>query len=352
MINTFNSTPATPKQQKVRPKRGLTESAMKQFSKVKCWVSDNLKSARPTKPRSTGPMPRALDMPPSNVTSGPRKVAFSLPHETQQSMVTGCRMRKACPSTDIILCLCTAIRNARALHECLGVLVSTDNTKHRLWIPERSECAHSSHSATIVTLAEILRLPPPSIKERLKLGVKLASSVLQLHETQWLGERWSKQDIKFITPAETRTLTSPMIAAPFIHQNFVLQNTPSLENSIEASIVACNPSLYSLGIVLIELWHWKDLKCLQGSVSTDSGQDAEREHLAAFHLAKELYDEAGEKYGEAVRRCIQGLDTRETSLEKEEFKNKVYSEIVQPLEDNLEIFSGKSIADIFDISKG
>ena len=322
------------------------------IDKMKLWAQDSVKpalarSTRGSRSRSTSPMPGVPDTPPSCATSSSSRVAFSLPHGTQRSMAA---VHKASPSTDIISCLCTAIRNAGALYECLGVLVSTDNKKHRLWIPERPRCIHLSCSTKAMTLAEVLYLPPPSMKERLKLGVKLASSVLQLHKTQWLGERWSKQDIRFIIPAETLTSRNLIIESPFLYQNFVPHApvTPPPENSIQTSIVPCNPSLYSLGIVLIELWHWKDLQCLQGTVSTSSGQDARAEFFTAFQLAKELHDEAGKYYGEAVRRCIQGLDTLETSLEKEEFKNKVYSEIVRPLEENLETFLGKPIAAIFD----
>ena len=330
---------------------------MGQFGKMKCWVQDNVKPARSTRSsRSTSPMPMDLDTPPSSVTSGLKKADFALPHRTQRNIATGCRARKARPSADIISCLCTAIRDAGAFHECLGVLVSTDNKTHRLWIPERPNCIHFSCSAKTVTLAEILCLPPPSTKERLKLGVKLASSVMQLHKTQWLGEKWSKQDIRFIIPAETRTSRSPMIGNPFLHQSFVPPNAPLPESATQASIVPCNQSLYSLGIVLVELWHWKDLQSLHAGVSAGLGTgqdlDTRTEYFTASKLAKELHDEAGENYGEAVRRCIQGLDTRETSLEEEEFKNKVYSEIIRPLEENLEIFTGKPIADIFDHKGG
>ncbi|KAF8417858.1 hypothetical protein EV426DRAFT_352996 [Tirmania nivea] len=350
------NSPATPKEHKIKPQRGLTVSAiMEQFGKMKYWLQDNVEPARPTRnfrSRNTSPMPAVPDIPPSSVTSGPNKVAIALPRGTQRSVATAYKLRKASPSADIISCLCTAIRSAGVLHGCLGVLVSTDNKKHRLWIPERPDYIHLSCSAKAVTLAELLYFPSPSRKERLKLGVKLASSVLQLHKTQWLGERWSKHDIRFIISVETCTSRSPIIENPFLHQYFIPPNTSSTKNSIQLSIVPCNPSLFSLGIVLIELWHWKDLQCLQRSVSTDSstGWDARTEFFTALQLAKELHDEAGENYGEAVRRCIQGLDTRETNLEQEGFKNKVYAEIVRPLEENLAIFTGKSIPEIFGMS--
>lgn len=61
-------------------------------------------------------------------------------------------------------------------------------------------------------------------------------------------------------------------------------------------------------------------------------------YMTALNLIDELYDDAGNKYGDAVRRCIQGLDCRETNLEKEDFKKEVHEKIMGPLKENLETF--------------
>ena len=61
-----------------------------------------------------------------------------------------------------------------------------------------------------------------------------------------------------------------------------------------------------------------------------------------------LYDDAGDIYGDIVRRCIIGLDRRQNQLEEDAFKDEVYLKIIQPLEEYLKIFCDQeSLAKIF-----
>jgi len=318
------------------------------------WVQEKTGGSRGWKSRSASPMPGSTHTIQQRDTKNPRKVTFGLPDASRDPPcpTPSNRIQQGILADNIIQCLCTSICNATEADACLGVLVSRDDRKHRVWIPRRL-CVTAN--CKFLTLAEMLSLPHEPLKlERLKLGVKLASSVMQLHTTEWLGESWSKEDIKFFLQLELDERRKSVIDYPFLHQNFLQPNTadsPS-QDAVEASLIPCNQRLYSLGIVLIELWHWKGFECLRrvalpGPGITDNGDGSGNEYFAALRLAKQLYQDAGASYGEAVRRCIQGLDTSETSLENDEFKDKVYSEIVRPLETNLETFSGKRIAEIF-----
>jgi len=56
---------------------------------------------------------------------------------------------------------------------------------------------------------------PPSFELRLRLGVKLASSVMQLHGSQWLNETWVRDDIFFI-----QGRTGSLIEKPFVNRSF------------------------------------------------------------------------------------------------------------------------------------
>ena len=71
-------------------------------------------------------------------------------------------------------------------------------------------------------------------------------------------------------------------------------------------------------------------------------------YVKAQMLMDQLYDDAGDFYGDIVRRCIIGLDHKETQLENEAFKNEVYLKILQPLEKHLELFCNEPIAKIFE----
>ena len=91
----------------------------------------------------------------------------------------------------------------------------------------------------------------------------------------------------------------------------------------------------------MELWFWKRLEDLHedtdaGSAITDLTDT--RAHAAAAARINELYDDAGERYSDAVRRCIFGLDHRELNLESDDFKREVCQKVIGPLEENLAFF--------------
>ncbi|RPB29196.1 hypothetical protein L211DRAFT_817538 [Terfezia boudieri ATCC MYA-4762] len=252
---------------------------------------------------------------------------------------------------DTIHCLCSAIHQAPEIHTCLGLLVGDGKMKHRVWIPRHAapKSTPGIKPAQKVSLGEMLSTwPKPSQKERLKLSVILASSVLQLHETEWLKERWTKQDIFFIRePLGTGTRQNVNLNHPVVHQAFITPAPPAPQHPAEFLLVRCNKSLVCLGIVLIELCYWKDLHSLQNGNAGNRVADASAEYSIAARMIDHLYNEAGFNYGESVRRCITGLDLRETQLECDEFKKEAYHKIVHPLEVDLVKFYGTSLAAIF-----
>lgn len=179
----------------------------------------------------------------------------------------------------------------------------------------------------------------PSRKSRLILGLKLVSSVLQLNTTRWLTEVWEARDIYF-PQADLKNSGHHILSRPFVRQNFNTAPYPDplqqLQNQA-GSVIGRNKSLYSLGIVLLEIWHWQTFSTLHSS--SVSGQ-TQQEIFFAYELSEKLFDDAGERYSIAVQRCIRGLDIRGTDLEEDSFRKKVYQDIMGPLEANLKAFSG------------
>ena len=253
-----------------------------------------------------------------------------------------------------IACLCTtfAAYTANCPSKCIGLLVSADKHEHRVWaqLPQFLIPAH------LVSLHDLINtykdvLAKPSRESRLVLGLKLVSSVLQLNTTQWLTETWEAKDILF-PEADPRVADKyhryNILSRPFVHQNFSSSSssTSSTGSSIDypdfqhkpanqaKAVMGCNHSLYSLGIVLLEIWHWQTFSSLYASASGLS------ELLFSYHLSDTLFEEAGHEYAMAVRRCIRGFEMRETDLEHDSFRRKVYQDILGLLGDNLRRFSG------------
>jgi hypothetical protein len=116
-------------------------------------------------------------------------------------------------------------------------------------------------------------------KDRLRLGVQLALAMMQLHTTQWLSETWGKQDIFILRRAVKRDPVSggdlilvweAMLDRPFIRRNFTSQPDTPL-TTVERPVADYDKSLFSLGIILIELALGKRIEDLQDVGSSYRG---------------------------------------------------------------------------------
>lgn len=114
----------------------------------------------------------------------------------------------------------------------------------------------------------------------------------------------------------------------------------SSNNSSDPYGFVRNQTLFTLGVLLIELWYGKPLDDVRGVVGI---QDATQ---PAWCTAIRLVDsrlkyEAGALYTQAVRRCVRyDFDRDSTSLNDEDFQQTVYEKVVLVLEKNLAQFNG------------
>lgn len=189
---------------------------------------------------------------------------------------------------------------------------------------------------SVSSLQANLQNPKFSQKDRFKLAVILASSVLQLHETPWLEEKWRADSIFFVDRSGM-----PCYDQPFVSQYFGQLNAPTAaEIPTHFSCIIGNQTLYALGVALIELWYRKPIEELW--VAADGPQntgnnllDLMTEFKTAERLSDALYSEAGAKYSDAVRRCIRcEFDKRARSLEDAQFQKAVYQMVVAQLQEH------------------
>lgn len=200
-------------------------------------------------------------------------------------------------------------------------------------------------------------LIPGSIEQldRLELGVKIASAMMQLHATEWLSETWGTKDIFFLhkpkrgrtTTGEIAQIIEPELGMPFVRR--MLGSSPELyplqhtEHTPEKpALMEFDKSLFSLGIVLMELWFEKPLKDLRIDQNQPSSENADYE--TAQQRIGYLFGEAGQNYGLAVSHCINGLKGRavkgkpiKSFLDNDDFKNDVHENVVGLLQRNLEV---------------
>lgn len=179
-------------------------------------------------------------------------------------------------------------------------------------------------------------------RERLEIAVTLASSVLQLDGTSWLNSRWSTDDIYFHNKAgeSCTSLTYPYL--PW-RQCTVVEDLSSATRSLRiGSHLIRSESLFALGLALIELCFGRPLSILR-KPEDDDAVEATALEKCAIRLLDFVYDEMDDVYEVVVRRCLYPpFDVRDMSLDNEDVQQKVYSEIVAPLFENLNNLKGKS----------
>ena len=175
-----------------------------------------------------------------------------------------------------------------------------------------------------------------SAKDRLSLGVKLASSVIQLHQTWWLNTSWGKRDIVFFADPQTR---DPLMAKPMVQHD--LNSSPTILPPAQRQDVTCPKTkiLFSLGVVLCELWLWRRLEDFCPDADPDSKLDYVHwsDNIKLLGIAtlayKNLQADAPPKYCEAVGACF--FDN--IPAESQEFTIAVWRKVVSPLEELLRL---------------
>ena len=321
-----------------------------------------------TSPSPSGTLARALKVfQPNANTLGPdgkpitkkrSKVSFSLSENLTVPVLSSANISTSSVDSQAIPAqmqniedLCGAMHSNGQQISCLGLLLDQEANQHRVSLREGT--LPSSPSLQIVSLKKLLGQALKIAKrDRLIIGVKLASSVLQLYQTPWLKEVWSKSDIFFVQHEAQGGKT--FISKPFVSKAFnspvckINARVPTEPYTTIASDVR-NQTIFSLGIVLIELWYGQTLETLRvpADLRANNKPNQLTDFATARRLTEEIYDEAGEWYGDAVRRCIYcEFDLRNTSLDTEGMKEAVYSGVVDPLQENLTSFCGGQLHDV------
>ncbi|KAF1941763.1 hypothetical protein EJ02DRAFT_191853 [Clathrospora elynae] len=226
---------------------------------------------------------------------------------------------------------------------CIGYLIDSVKRKHAIY-PLESPSNCNQQQWTAYSLREVLtqrtnigrRLTK---HDKLRVAVDLASSVLQLYKTPWLDEQWSDNDVYFIH--------RPGVPLSVYEHPFVYRRLPSSPGSLSVSTsqqaayrVIRNQTLFTLGILLIELLYGKPIEELQTPRDLDCQGTPGIAWCTAERLIKEeLEFEAGPRYLDAVRRCIRcDFNRKESSLDDKDFQQAVFDGVVAPLERTLQQF--------------
>ncbi|OTA55114.1 hypothetical protein K449DRAFT_179585 [Hypoxylon sp. EC38] len=234
-----------------------------------------------------------------------------------------------------ILSLCTSLDQVG--DDCCGYLTEEDCRYYVYRVSQQQTDNFDS-----VTIDQILRKevsPPPSRRQRYALSFILASSFLQLLNTPWLPESWSKSDIVFISDEKNPSVF--LLDQPHLKRDFVVsrvsqddqQPLPSPATAINQNRSAKTfRSLELLGIVLLELCFGQLLEDQPCRKRWPSGDDEMQKYAFDFVAARqwndEVNEEAGPDFDEAIRWCFEG----HRNTPPENWRQEMLRHVVQPIE--------------------
>ncbi|KAF2182091.1 hypothetical protein K469DRAFT_691691 [Zopfia rhizophila CBS 207.26] len=253
------------------------------------------------------------------------------------------------PTTNHIQDLCKAIATLQQQNgdNCMGYLLDELQRKYGIYL--RDPPITCRQRWTTYSLKDILAQNstvgrPLTKHDALKIAVHLASSVLQLYKTPWLVEDWGKEDILFIHRPGASLYDHPFVSCGFSHLRSSAEEMEWVSTGTSPYNVIRNQTLFTLGILLIELWYGKSMDDLKTTDDTNNRGTPNDAWCTANRLIKdnEIRDNAGFLYAEAIERCIWcDFGQRETDLEDEKFQKIVYERVVALLQKNLRQFTGE-----------
>ncbi|KAJ5176078.1 uncharacterized protein N7482_001955 [Penicillium canariense] len=237
--------------------------------------------------------------------------------------------------------LCSVIQSPVDSKDWLGYLANNHGCRHRLRIFSLNPPPKASQTIQTICLTEVLGHPEFRQEHRCRLGLKLASSVMQLHETQWLTNHWNKSDISFTRDSTGRIdFNNPLIRRTFGSKTntepFLASRVPQIR--ADGSI----PCLFSLGIVLLELSYRQTFESLK-----DPKENLLPPEYADLVTGRRLVNsiDCSPNFKKVMKRCISGLDPAFDSLAEDSLRDEVEEKIVQPLEEDLKFYCDKDFVE-------
>lgn len=219
-------------------------------------------------------------------------------------------------------------------HPCLGFLRKSNTSKHFLFQNSEHADSHSSMSLQeALSKAKALRYGGISQIDRIHLAKLLAMAVLQYHSTPWLGNEWQSSDVLFF---DVKDLNEDSLATPYLsacQMRSVGTTVPQPEQQGQ-SILATNPLLHSLGVMLIELAFERALMDMYEP--GDGDPDAFAPQRTAARLANVVGQKMGVRYENVVKRCLRcsfGADIVQLGLDNIDLQRAFYTYAVCQLED-------------------
>lgn len=212
--------------------------------------------------------------------------------------------------------------------KCIGFIDDAEFNGRYGWLFALPE--GSGHETRLKSLYSILgqNQHKPTLNQRVTLAWKLASSVMCLHTADWLHKGIHGDNVLFCFEGDQYDAEKPMLSgfdyarsqsskttSRSLEPKWDIYRWPGIQNEPPYKANSRKTyDIYSLGLILLEIAHWKPLNQIMGLKRwpEPSRQDARiRDWLLGGDYPPvepnpllELRSIAGDRYWKAVRRCI------------------------------------------------
>ena len=238
----------------------------------------------------------------------------------------------------------------------LGIFQEYDQNRYALVFEIRPflDAGLAAHPKAIKTLHDRLSQTAPPIKERVSIALSLARAVRQLHTAGWLHKGIRSENLLFFDTGKEdhKALQGPYLADFGFARNVGLTefSEPVMNASdavsralythksyLEGSSFCKSFDIFSLGLVLLEIGLWKDMRGILSDFEEryiqaidmaphDSGsalitlRDGKLSAVGDNSIRTKLQNECPEFYSRAVTRCLDlattlDLDELESSIQ-------------------------------------
>ena len=224
--------------------------------------------------------------------------------------------------------LCELIAQAHGHKSALQVIFDSG----KLWQTQSRRKSLLTQKLQDVTLKDLLSDSTcrMQLREQRVLAVVLAHAILHCSDGPWLCQDWSKDHISFFRSDPD---TDPDLGRPYLKVSFDEQSTAT-DNAVNLFNAHCNPTLLALGVLLLEVYLRSPIENSYVDEDLIDGEPNENTNLTtALRLLDNLDGDLYDGYKAAIQAC---LDCGAESFDSEDLRQKLYHDIVMPLEQELE----------------
>jgi hypothetical protein len=281
-----------------------------------------------------------------------RTVRFNLPSGTPTTSVTtalsGNIPQPLGPPLDLynIGKLCRYFREQLriqiASEPCIGFLERTRTFRHFVYpIKPNLEPQPARTGSKAQSLKEILCKTAQERRQedwakKLRLAKLLSLAVLRF-SNEWIPESWSSNDV-YLYSTDGPSPQPPAFDSPFTN---VLLSSPKPNRLTTGNVstyasLATNPSLFNLGVLLLELGYDAPFEKLSlqhsGNAENQFASQQVRDFITARRLGEAVHKRLNMTYGRLVEKCLNCNFGVATKLEDVELQGAVLVHVVRELE--------------------